>query len=102
MSLEGKIFKVINIFTSSICKSTLARNTLYIRVVAYTGFLEDKEAQILIEMFTRGCQNSSNYLPKDNSKVCKLNSYVMKGRGGNRKTPQFACNSFNFAKVNNG
>lgn len=76
---------------------------LQIGVVACIDFLEDKEAQMLIKMFTRYCQNSSNYLLKDNRKICKLKSYVMKSRGGNRKkTPQFACNSFSFAKVNNG
>lgn len=32
-------------------------------------FLQDKEAQILIKMLTRDCQNSSNYLLKDNSKT---------------------------------
>ena len=69
-------------------KYTGEKYMLQIGVVACIDFLEDKEAQMLIKMFTGYCQNSSNYLLKDNSKICKLKSHVMKSRGGNRKKPR--------------
>lgn len=52
-------------------------------------------------MFTRNCQNSSNYVLKDNCTIHKFKSCVMKSREEERENPVY-LQFISSAKVNNG